>query len=176
VLLVLANPAGTETLRLQEEERAIREAIQLSKFRDSISVKALPAATVDDLRRELLHNEYEILHFSGHGDRHSLLFETAVGEAAATTYAALAAFVQRYPSIACVILNACFSLADIEHPLTKVTIGMEAPVADRAAIEFVRGFYDAVAAGKDWQFAVEEGESNVKLKGLADGLPLKYFT
>jgi len=53
---------------------------------------------------------------------------------------------------------------------------MDAPVNDQAAIEFVRGFYDAVAAGRDYDFAVEEGRSAVALKGLESGLPLKVLT
>jgi len=36
ILLVLANPKGTTPLRLQEEERAVREALKLSLHRDAI--------------------------------------------------------------------------------------------------------------------------------------------
>jgi hypothetical protein len=46
VLLVLSNPKGTSPLRLQAEERALRESIQLSERRDSFDVETLPAATV----------------------------------------------------------------------------------------------------------------------------------
>lgn len=176
VLLVLACPRGSQPLRLQEEDRAIQEAIKLSKHRDSIVLKVLPAATVDDLRRELLTAEYDILHFSGHGtDAASLVFEDSMGNSSPASYSALGDLIARYPSIGCTILNACYSLASIDTPIARVTVGMEAPVGDRAAIEFARGFYDALGAGRDEIFAVEEGRSAVQLKNLSAVLPIKVL-
>jgi hypothetical protein len=52
---------------------------------------------------------------------------------------------------------------------------MEKPVGDKAAIEFARGFYDALGAGKATEVAVEEGRSAVALKGLETALPLKVL-
>ena len=52
---------------------------------------------------------------------------------------------------------------------------MTGPVGDRAAIEFARGFYDALAAGKGFEFAVREGETAVDLKGLKSELPLIFL-
>src|SRR5258708_6530177 len=111
VLLVLANPKGTSPLRLQEEERAIREAISLSKARETIYLHALPAATVDDLRRALLAEEYDILHFSGHGGPGTLSFETADGSQINSPLGALADLLNRYPRRKCVALNSCYFLA-----------------------------------------------------------------
>jgi hypothetical protein len=50
---------------------------------------------------------------------------------------------------------------------------MEKAIDDQAAIEFARGFYDAVGAGKDFDFAVEEGKSAAALKGY--DLPIKIL-
>ena len=71
------------------------------------------------------------------------------------------------------ILNACDSLAAIVEPLADYTVGMESAVDDAAAIEFSRGFYDAVAAGKGYEFAVEEGKLACQGKKL--DLPLKML-
>jgi hypothetical protein len=43
---------------------------------------------------------------------------------------------------------------------------MSEAIEDDAAIEFTRGFYDALAAGKDIEFAVGEGKTAVALKNL----------
>jgi hypothetical protein len=66
-------------------------------------------------------------------------------------------------------LNACYSLTT--GALTSslgvpYTIAMEGPISDPAAIEFSRGFYDAIGAGKGISFAYEEGCGRVALKGL----------
>jgi NTP pyrophosphatase (non-canonical NTP hydrolase) len=167
VLLVFANPKGTSPLRLQEEERAIREAIALSKAKETIYLHALPATTVDDLRRALLAEEYDIVHFSGHGEPGTLCFETGDGSQVRSPLKALADLVKRYPRIKCVVLNSCYSLAQMLE-LAPITVGMENPVDDAAAIEFARGFYDAIGAGRSFDFAVEEGKGAARLKGLPD--------
>lgn len=53
---------------------------------------------------------------------------------------------------------------------------MDGPISDKAAIEFTRGFYDALGVGKSLREAFEEGCSNVALKGLVDShFRPKYF-
>lgn len=75
VLVVFANPRGTSSLRLGEEDRTIQECVRRSKNRDNLSLIIHHAATVDDIRRALLDNDYEIVHFSGHGTGTGLAFE-----------------------------------------------------------------------------------------------------
>jgi hypothetical protein len=45
VLLVCANPRGTDAIRLGEEDRTLRECIRLSPHRDRIKVETIQAAT-----------------------------------------------------------------------------------------------------------------------------------
>ena len=164
-----ANPSGTQPLRLQAEERVIKEAIQLSRGRDNVSLKTLVAATVDDLRRELLSEEYRIVHFSGHGEPGALVFETSEGGLMKSPLEALSALFKHYPETECVLLNACYSLSQL-MPLAPYTIGMEKPIDDNAAIEFARGFYDAIAAGRGFDFAVETGTAQRPTQEIAGQL------
>jgi NTP pyrophosphatase (non-canonical NTP hydrolase) len=173
VLVVFANPRGTSALKLGQEDRAIRDAVQRGKARDSITLEIRHAATIDDLRRALLDDGYQVLHFSGHGNVDSLLFETEQGRKLASPLDAIAALIEHHSSIECVILNACDSLAAIIEPLADYTVGMGSTVDDAAAIEFSRGFYDAVAAGKSYEFAVEEGKLACQGKKL--DLPVKML-
>jgi NTP pyrophosphatase (non-canonical NTP hydrolase) len=175
ILFVAANPQDTGRLQVDVEERAIFESVRLSNFRDFVSVIPIHAATTDDLRRALLEGEYDVLHFSGHGAQGGPIFADLVNEATQAPIAALAGLIRRYPTIKCVLLNACWSLDEVEEPLADFTIGMSAPVGDRAAIEFARGFYDALGAGRNFEFAISEGWSAVELKGLAKDLPLKVL-
>lgn len=160
VLIVFANPRGTSPLQLGTEDRAIRESIKLSRYRDNISLQTCHASTIHDLRRALLDHEYQIIHISGHGTDTGLMLEDELGGNSVVPQQALADLFQVYsPPLKCVILNACYSLS--QGQLTSLgvpfTVAMEGPISDNAAIEFSRGFYDAIGAGRDIEFAYEEG-------------------
>lgn len=166
VLVVFANPRGTDPLRLGEEERAIKESIKLSRSRDNILLTTCHASTVHDLRRNLLEQNFEIIHISGHGANTGLVLENESGCPYFVPQQALAELFQVYsPPVQCVILNACFSLSQGQLTSLSVpfTIAMEGSISDKAAIEFSRGFYDAIGAGRDIEFAYEEGCRAVKL-------------
>lgn len=78
LLLIFACPPGCSQLRLQSEERIIRECFKKSiKSFIKIKLDVLPACTNEDLSSHLLQrrNEYNIIHYSGHCDRVSLLIK-----------------------------------------------------------------------------------------------------
>jgi hypothetical protein len=174
VLFVYASPSDQEDLRLPRELRTIREAIQVAGKTDAIELDDLPAATIDDLRRALLKKEYEIIHFSGHADDTTIVLQSESGESTFVNTKELSELVKRHQSINCLILSACDSASQLSAPIAPFTIGMTETINDDAAIEFARGFYDAISHGKEIEFAVAEGESAAKLKGYG-GLPIKLL-
>ena len=167
VLFVACSPTDEGTLRVAGELRAIQESIRLSPNAGSINIKYLPAATIHDLRRALLERAYDIVHFSGHADQHNLVFEDTNGNSTPVELTALAEIIDRNDSIKCVVLNACSSVRDLATSISPTTIGMDETIDDDAAIEFSRGFYDALAAGKSVEDAYREGVSTVKLTGFS---------
>ncbi|HMT08642.1 MAG TPA: CHAT domain-containing protein [Pyrinomonadaceae bacterium] len=175
VLFVHASPSDQVPLRVASELRAVKEAIRLAHRETDILVESLPAATPDDLRRILLRTEFEIIHFSGHADEDVLVFEKADGTSISSPLTAVADVIAAYPSIKCVILNACNSAAAISVPMAPYTIGMDASIGDDAAIEFARGFYDALAANKGIGFAIEEGKRAAELNSQGTP-PIKVLT
>lgn len=110
VLLVCANPRGTDLLRTTEEDRTLRESLRLSPNRDQFDVETLNAATIDDLRRALLRKPFGIVHFSGHGTQGGLVFEDAQGKLMVPQSAALAELLQRR-GVRVALLNACYALS-----------------------------------------------------------------
>lgn len=168
VLLIFANPRSTSRLRLGEEDRAVSEAMQLAPLRSSFELVKLHAATIDDLHRALLQKRPEIVHISGHGTEAGLLLEHPNGDAAPVPPSALGELFSLYippqGELRCVLLNACYSLSQGESLGVEYTIAMEGPLHDAAAIEFVRGFYDAAAAGYSYEAAYEAGRVRVRLK------------
>ncbi len=169
ILMVLANPKGSDPLRLAEEDRTIRECIKRSKHRDLLNEAIIHAARPMDFQRKLLEDEYEVIHFSGHGTPSGqLAFEDEVGQIKLIPQEAIASLLSKFPSVKCVILNACYSVN--KGHLTAIgdlcTIAMEGPISDEAAQIFTRGFYDALGAGKDYQFSYEMGCEAIKMEGL----------
>jgi len=75
-----------------------------------------------------------------------------------------------FPSIQCVILNACYSATQgkIISLGVPFTIAMTTSISDDASQIFTRGFYDALGAGKNYQFAYRMGCKAVSLEGYAE--------
>ncbi|HEV7326758.1 MAG TPA: CHAT domain-containing protein, partial [Bosea sp. (in: a-proteobacteria)] len=166
VLFVSCNPNTPERpLKLHVEQRAVKESLKLGPHGNKISISDLHAATPDDFRRELLHNEYDVIHFSGHADENALIFETLDNRPIEVSIDAVKNMISQYKSIKCVVLNACESAKKITHSISNITIGMDETIPDDAAIAFSRGFYDALAAGKDFQRAFKEGVTAVEIAG-----------
>jgi NTP pyrophosphatase (non-canonical NTP hydrolase) len=166
ILFIFCNPdnAGIQ-LRLHAEQRAIKDALRRGPHSAKFVIEDLPSSTTDDLRRALLENNYDIIHFSGHADETILIFEDEHGKPRDVPISALSELVREYPSVKCVILNACESVKSLSTPISTATIGMDKSIPDDTAIIFSRGFYDALAAGKSIKRAYDEGVYAVKLAG-----------
>ena len=167
ILLVCANPRGSDPLRTAEEDRTLRESLRLSANRDTFEVETLNAATIDDLRRALLRKPFQVVHFSGHGTQGGLVFEDVQGNLMVPQSAALAELLQRR-GVRVALLNSCYSLSvgKITALGLDYTVASSGPISDPGAIEFARGFYDAMGAGTDVPDAYAEGLSAARLKGL----------
>ena len=138
--------------------------------RDEFSVVDEWAVTDDDLRRSLLDNEPEVVHFAGHGMGHGqrgsgrdlipegavesggLAFEDDAGNVHLISGDVLAGLFELCSdSVKCVVLNACYSEAQAEAIGRHIdfVVGMKQSIGDPAAIKFAVGFYDALALEKD---------------------------
>jgi hypothetical protein len=151
ILILAVNPIGTTDLRLDEEVRDIQEGLQRSKYRDQFKVNQKWALQKRDLRRAILDNEPQILHFTGHGELEGILVEDEQGFATIVPPTALTElFKLASDRIECVILSACYSekQAKAINQHIKYVIGMPNEINEKAAIEFAVGFYDALGAGK----------------------------
>lgn len=164
-LFLLANPKKTRPLQLQREKEIILEAIKRAKHKRKIEFTFVEASTVHDLRLALLNEDFQLIHFSAHGTSLGLILEDELGEPHQIPQEALADLLEDYKSIECVVLNACYSAAQANFisPATAHVVAMEGKLDDKAAIEFSRGFYDAVGAGKNYGMAYRQGCINIKL-------------
>jgi hypothetical protein len=168
VLVVTANPDGEtgKALRLDREVRAITDAFDRNSNGMKVEIKNLPAATIDDFRRVFLHQDFDIIHFSGHADTEGLSFLDPVGKEDILSYDALSDIVKRHTGIQAVVLNACHSLESLTEAFAPLVIGMMDEIADEAAIAFSVGFYDAIAVGKTADQAFDEGTLSMRTRGF----------
>ncbi|HBL14864.1 MAG TPA: hypothetical protein DD379_26435, partial [Cyanobacteria bacterium UBA11162] len=177
ILLLAANPKETKSLRLQEEEREIRERLRLAGY-GKTPINSTGATRSRDIQQAMLDFKPQIVHFSGHGAaQEGLVFEDATGQEKLVSSVALANLFRLFNRVECVVLNACYSKFQAEAIARHIeyVIGMSQGIGDKAAIEFSVGFYSALGAGESIEFAYELGCNAIQLEGLPEELtPVLY--
>jgi CHAT domain len=172
ILMIRANPEGTDTLNLAREGRALVSALRSLPDIVVDDVAPVPGAIRDQLGRE----DYHVVHYMGHGDYRAdrggmLLLENENGSAVRVSGTTFAAWLKDEP-LRLVFLNACETGATPDgasaHPFCGVAaaliqsnapavVAMQFPISDTAAIEFARTFYTRIARGLPVDAAVAEG-------------------
>jgi hypothetical protein len=173
ILVLAANPVDTTRLRLEEEIREIDEGLRRARHRDRFDIKIRLAVRIDDLRRAMLDEPPQIVHFSGHGDSEGIALEDEHGEAQLISNEAVAGLFALFQSdLQCVVLNACYSEPQAEAIVQHIpyVIGMSKEISDRAAIEFAVGFYDALGAGRSVEDAYKFGCNAIQLHSIPEHL------
>lgn len=179
ILILGANPWDTTRLRLHKEVREIRNVIKSSKLRDQISIEDRGAVQPEDLQQELLDVDPHILHFCGHSDVDGLIVEDESVGSTTVNPEAFASLLEIWSEeeagaskIECVILNSCYSgsIARVICQHVEYVIGMHQGISDAAAIEFAKGFYRGLGAGKSIETAFKLGCSAIQLKNIPEHL------
>lgn len=166
LLVLAANPRNTDRVRLDQEVRDIEEGLKLSPSRDKFLIAQKHAVRLNDIRRALLEFNPQVVHFCGHGNQSGILIEDDGGNAFVVEPEALADLFRLFEDqVQCVLLNACFTLAQAKAIAKhiKYVIGMCDEIGDRAAIEFAVGFYDALGADRPVDKAYEFGLNAIAL-------------
>lgn len=167
ILLLAANPKGTKSLRLQEEEREIKERLRLAGY-GKIPINSAGAVRPIDIQQAMLDFAPHIVHFSGHGaGQDGLVFEDAIGQEKLVDSEALAELFELFAEqVECVVLNACYSKFQAEAIAQHIdyVIGMSKEIGDNAAIKFSVGFYAALGAGRPVKFAYRLGCNAIRLE------------
>ena len=115
-----------------------------------------------------------IVHFAGHGaGEEGLIFENDAGQPKFITKEAIAGLFNLFSDqVECVLLNGCYSenqAVTIAKDIPYV-IGMRQAIGDKAAISFAVGFYDALGAGRPFDFAYRLGCNAIQMEGISEHL------
>ena len=166
ILFMSASLRNEQHIEVVREAEIIRECLRRSQFRDNIEFYPYHCTTVTSLQRALLDAEYDIVHISGHGAKSGIVLNDSDGKSYVVPPQALAKEFQDYsPPIRCIILNACYSVAQgrLISMGVPFTIAMNGRIDDCAALLFSERFYDAIGAGRDIEFAYDRGCNAVAL-------------
>jgi AAA-like domain/CHAT domain len=174
ILFLAANPKGTAPRRLDQELRDVSDGLQRVKKCDQFKLEQRSAVRPCDIQRAMLDLEPKIVHFSGHGEGEAgLVFEDEIGNAKLVDGDALAALFKLFADkLTCVVLNGCYSEVQAQAIAQHITyvIGMNTAISDKAAITFAVGFYDALGAGRDVNFAYKLGCAAIRMEGIPEHL------
>lgn len=178
ILFLSANPPGTARIRVDAELSRIATELRASAGRERISLSQRVAVTPSELLQAMLDEQPHVLHFAGHGAAGGIILEGACGAPQQAPERALENLLLLFSDLLwCVILNACHSEAQARAIARRVpyVIGMSTAIPDAAAISFSTGFYKALGAGREIEFAYRAGLSSVQLEGLAgDDIPRMF--
>ena len=172
ILILSANPKNTSKLRLDEEVREIEAGLERCKYREQFQIISKWAVRSDTLRQALLDREPSIVHFCGHGSgTQGLALENKLGEMQLVSTNSLAELFGLFKGkINCVVLNACYSEAQAEaiYQHVNCVIGMNQAIGDDAAIQFAKGFYDGLGAGRTFEDAFYFGRNAISLEEIPE--------
>jgi hypothetical protein len=176
VLVMIANPPGTETLDVGAEWDKLRQGTAAAVEGGYVELQKVTEPTLGSLSDHLRAAECHVFHFIGHGgflegeEVGALLMQDDEGRPRLVTGEALGSLLWGYerdtepPRL--VVLNACEGamtgtadpFAGVAEALVQqgmpVVVAMRTEVSDRASISFAEGFYRAFSFGAPVEFAL----------------------
>jgi len=147
ILVLYSTPGNMPPLRLDIEHSAVEKVLRGLHVDPSL-VYRLHATTTEDLTNALLEGNYEIVQFSGHGNKEGFLLEdiTLADRGIFVSAQEIANILhETSPQLKVAIFMSCYS-ADSIPVLVKAApfvITVMGPADDKAAIDFIAQFYKA---------------------------------
>ena len=196
ILGMVARPSDRSELDVELEKQWLHQAVADLTDDGRVEVTWVRGQTWRELRRAINQQQWHVFHFIGHGgfDRDTGEGFIALGEDGGGTYrlpaSKLAQLLGPHHSLRLVLLNSCESAQVDNRELFSSTatalmrrgvpavMAMQYEISDRAAIEFARAFYEAVADGLPVDLAVRDSRLAVSLarpNSLEWGTPVLYL-
>ncbi len=186
MLVVVSSPLdlpGQMILNTEKEQEVILAALDKLQHKRLIDIDFCEEATLDTIQDYLSEQEYDILHFTGHGvfnedtQRGELLLEDEQGNQNRVSNDQFAEVLRNHPSLRLVVLSACQSArtanntayADMASRLTMqgtpAVLAMQYSVLDEAATLFADRFYTGLANNKPLDVALTDARLALRQAG-----------
>src|SRR5215211_1170765 len=194
VLGMVASPMGLDPLDVEHEKRLVEEATRGLREDGLLEITWLEGQTWRHLMRAMRRGPWHIFHFVGHGGFDPTTEEGAIALSNDTGHMhllrarSLAELLDDHYPLRLVFLNSCEGARGSESDAFSSTaatlvrrgipavVAMQYEVTDKAAIEFSRDFYEAVADGLPVDAAVAEARTAVSMNSALEwGTPVLYM-
>lgn len=148
-VLLFAFANDTERpLRLAEESKKLKKALQNAHDEGRVEVEFLPNAEIEDVYNAFnrYHGRIALFHYGGHSDKDFIELENGRSDARN-----LSELMEQEKGLQLVFLNGCANRGQVDilfRKGIKATIATEADIEDDKAIDFAQSFYSALAQGK----------------------------
>jgi hypothetical protein len=168
VLLLATNQLGLLHMRLNEEQRVIKDKMRGSPFIDSFDLIPQPGARISDLGQMLLENSPHVIHFSGRGKKaKGIILEDDNQKITPMNVDQMTAVLRTLKDdIRLIFFNVCYSTPFAEALSQEIdyAIGMDRTIGDDAAIVFASTFYQALAFGRSVSEAFQSAKGIAQAK------------
>jgi hypothetical protein len=194
VLGMVTSPKGLDTLDVGHEKRLVEEAIRGLREGGLLELTWLEGQTWRHLQRAMRHGPWHIFHFVGHGgfdpatEEGAIALSDEAGHKRLLRATSLAELLDDHYPLRLVFLNSCEGARGSESDAFSSTaatlvrrgipavVAMQYEVTDKAAIEFSRDFYEAVADSLPVDAAVTEARAAVSMDSMLEwGTPVLYM-
>jgi hypothetical protein len=194
VLGMVTSPLGLDPLDVEHEKRLVEEAIRGLRERSLLELTWLEGQTWRHLQRAMRRGPWHIFHFVGHGGFDAATEEGAIalsndaGHMHLLRATGLAELLDDHYPLRLVFLNSCEGARGSESDAFSSTaatlvrrgvpavVAMQYEITDRAAIEFSRDFYEALADSLPVDAAVTEARAAVSMDSMLEwGTPVLYM-
>jgi AAA-like domain len=172
VLFLGAEPQDMGQQRLGQELRDLTEGLKRSEKRDRFNLQQRWAVRPRDIQRAMLDVQPHILHFAGHGEgEDGLVFVDDAGNSSLVNGAALADLFRLFADkLSCVVLNGCYAEVQAQAIAQHIPYVIGVPKVIGSPLAFAVGFYDALGAGHDVEFAFKLGCAAIGMAGITEYL------
>ena len=178
---MIASPSDLEPLDVERERRRVEDALAGLGRDGLVELTWLEGQTWRDLQRAMRGGPWHVFHFVGHGsfdtnrDEGIIVLVDDDGRSRRLMAGELARLLAVHRTLRLAVLNACEGARggglDIFSSTASILVrrgipavlAMQYEITDRAAVEFARGFYEAVADGLPVDAAVSEARQAVSL-------------
>ena len=195
ILVVIASPTDQAPLDVDAEWDKVNESLKALIDEGTVVVEKLENATLSALQSKLARDQYNVLHFIGHGefdkstDQGVLLLENADGTANPVSAESLAVILKDHDPMRIAVLNACEggrtssddTFAGSAQTLVQQgipgVVAMQFKVSDTAAITFSSKFYEMISLGYPIDSSVTEARKGIYALGnnVEWGTPVLYM-
>lgn len=196
ILGMIVSPHDLPTLDVERERQRLEAAICDLQAKGLVTLTWLDGQTWYDLQRTLRSGPWHIFHFIGHGgfdqraDEGMIALADENGAAHFLRATELGRLLADHHALRLVLLNACEGARSSDRDLFSSTaailvrrgipavLAMQYEITDRAAIEFTRTFYEALATKLPIDAAVTEARKAISLavtNSMEWGTPVLYM-